>query len=144
MKKKAVFFLLILMFPAIHFAAAPQVLLWTENTLLDTLTVSYENLDAQMKTSQSSYSPKAWDALNSFFSDKRNTVMDQKLSLHPKLLNAGQIVDSGTLSSTTYWKIIQAVSIPELNMAVTFSLIVIKNKNSPFLIESVNMLNSVY
>lgn len=126
-----------LSFPCIHYAGDAEVLAWTEHTLISTLAVDYQTVHEGLKEARLHYSPEAWQALKYFFGDKITLITDEKLSLHPKSLGSGTIVNSGMMNKTTYWKIIQPIRIPELNKNINFSLVVIKNDKSSFLIQSV-------
>jgi len=120
-------------------AATQSPVAWTKQTLLQTFTLNHESMNAQLKQAESNYTPSAWSDLLSFFGDNPSTIRNYKLNLHPKVTGPGQIISSGDLDGVTYWKIVQPLSIPELNMNVSFSVIVIKAGKPPFLIQSVNM-----
>ena len=130
----------ILLFPGLNYAGDAKVLDWTTQTFLTTLTLDYKNMTDQLNQSKPYYTPSAWAALKSFLGDKAADIQNEQLTLHPKALGSANIVDSGTIADVTYWRINQTISIPELNISMNVTLVVIKAKNPPFLIQSVNMI----
>jgi hypothetical protein len=134
----------ILLFPAINYADDSSVLAWTKQTLLNTLSIDYKTLKEDFDKSKANYTTSAWGALESFLGDKIPTIQNDQLTLHPTAPSLGTIVDAGTVDNVTYWRINQPISIPELNMNVNFSLVVIKSTNPPYLIQSVNMTQVQY
>lgn len=144
MKRKQTTCLLLffmLLFSDLNYANDSRVLVWARQTLLSTLTIDYTNMKDKFNKSKSNYMPEAWGALKNFLGDKTALIQNDELSLHPKALDAGSIIDAGTISNVTYWRINQAISIPELTARLNFSLVVIKNTNPPFLIQSLNVTN---
>lgn len=130
-----------LLSPATPYAGSVSVTAWTKQTLLNTFTLNHNSMDEQLQRSKTNYLPRAWSELISFFGDNTQTVRNNKLNLHPKVTGPGQIISSGDLDGVAYWNIEQPISIPELDMNVTISVVVIKANKPPFLIQSVNMTN---
>ncbi|MDP1603701.1 MAG: DotI/IcmL family type IV secretion protein [Legionella sp.] len=138
------FLFFILLFPTINYADDAGVISWTKQTLLNTLTIDYKNMKTELDKSKANYTPAAWGAFKSFLGDKVATIQDNQLTLHPTAPSSGTIVDAGNVDNVTYWRINQPIDIPELNMSVTFTVVVIKASNPPYLIQSVNMTQVQY
>lgn len=125
----------------VHAAQDNYVAKWVENTLIETLSVSYADTSSN-NSLENKYSHPAWDAMSNFFNKELETIKEQKLVIHPKPLTAPTVERISSCMSTDCWKVDQSYKIPELHMDIDFSLHVVKaspaNK-SPFLIESLNL-----
>lgn len=139
--KKALrlFLIISLYLPSINYAKNADVVAWTSHTLLMTFTVDYKTINSQLKQSQTHYSSSAWSALHSFFGDKGPIIQNKQLSLHPKITTPAQIINSGIIGDVAYWQISEGFMIPELPMSFTAIVVVAQTKNSPFIIQSVNI-----
>ncbi|MFC3908656.1 DotI/IcmL/TraM family protein [Legionella dresdenensis] len=141
MKKSVCIALVFLFFitPAINSAGPQDVISWTEQTLSNTLALDYNNIDQQLEAVKSHYTVNAWEALGTFFNQGVSTIRSQKLVLHPEALAPAQIEAEGDYSGIHYWRINQDYYIPEVNMTVRFSAIVIRATNPPYIIQSLDM-----
>lgn len=133
-------FLFALVFPTTNYADDTEVTTWTEQVLLSTLSVNYTMTASDFALIRPDYSANSWGALRDFLGEAVDRIRSEKLTLHPQPLNRATIVESGVFSGIKYWRVNQSYAIPELNVSIDFSLIVIKASNPPFLIQSVNML----
>lgn len=132
-----VFIFFTLLYPVIDYAA--QVTDWTEKILLDTLSLNYRNLDKHLNRVQINYDPTAWDSLQSFIGDQLPVIRNNKLQLHPRSIRPIQLITQEDYAQMPFWQLKQTIKIPELKMNLVFSLVVIKAKNPPFLIQSLNV-----
>lgn len=132
-------FWLSLYLPSINYANNTDVVTWTSHTLLATFTVNYKTINSQLKQSQTHYSTSAWSALHSFFGDKGPIIQNKQLSLHPQITTPAQIINSGVIGDVAYWQISEGFMIPEFPMSFTAIVVVAQTKNTPFIIQSVNI-----
>jgi len=135
----ALLFLAFFFIPAVNYADDAEVIEWTQQTLLNTFSVGHDNIDQQLAAVKNHYTNDAWQAMGSFFSTGVNTIHTQQLVLHPTLITPAHLVDEGDYSGIHYWRINQVMSIPEFNTTISFSVVVIKATNPPYLIQSLMM-----
>lgn len=112
---------------------------WTQTVLTNSLTLNYSQLSDNLQAVKPNYTLTAWQAFNSFLGDKIEDVSTQKLILTPKPLQNAQVVNEGDYSGIHFWRVNQAYSIPQLNVILSFSVVVIKATNPPYVIQSLNM-----
>ncbi len=115
---------------------------WVQNTLMETLSVSYSDKPKDSVTTQKKYSHAAWEPMNDFFDKEIKIIKEQQLVTHPKPLTEPTIERIQHCISVDCWKVDQSYNIPELHMDIDFSVRVIKASpasDSPFLIQSLNM-----
>lgn len=137
-KLNTVLLFVILCFTSVIQAAINPVK-WTQSTLLSTLTVDYQNYHTILEKERKNYTSSAWSAMDSFLGNYVINLTNNQLSLHPKLINPGVVVDSGNISNINYWRITQIINIPELMVTLKFSVVVVQPKNSSLIIQSVNV-----
>ncbi|KTC90817.1 hypothetical protein OQJ18_15105 [Fluoribacter dumoffii] len=116
---------------------------WVKQILTTTLSVDYTYEPANAAELKKNYSLNAWNALSSFLGSYVEVIKEQHLTLHPKFIKDPEISEQGIVSGITYWRVDEVVSLPELNLTIAFSLLIIKTNPSPyghFLIQSINML----
>jgi hypothetical protein len=135
--------ILLLFATTIHAANSLKVSEWTQKTLTNTLSIdfNYDSSDAEQHSN--GFTPFAWHALSGFLGGYLQKIRAQHLTIHPTFLIAPTIVDSGTASGITYWRINAEVLLAEINVKVAFSLIVIATNpstNEPYLIQSISMI----
>lgn len=119
-----------------------DVLSWAQQTLMETLSASYNDKPADNEAIQKKYYSAAWDQMVNFFHEKLDLIRSQQLTLHPRPLTNPVIVASGQLAGFQSWRVDQIFNIPELRANIRFSVLVINAKpdeDPPFLIESLNM-----
>ncbi|WP_131783577.1 DotI/IcmL/TraM family protein [Legionella gresilensis] len=133
------FILLLTLLPMLSFADNANVLAWTKQTLLNTLSLNYKTMDNQLNSVKSHYTPEAWQNLNSFLGDKINTIRDNQLTLHPSAVNTKQFIAQQGFENVVFWRVNQGFNIPELKTTIYFSVVVIPAKNPPYLIQSLNV-----
>lgn len=138
----------LIMSPATLYAQDNAVEQWTQKILLSTLSVSYMQTKETLDSVRPYYTMNAWQALDSFLGNYLTIVKAQKLTLHPQLQGPSTLIKSGDvqkrlfLSRIHYWQVHQTVSIPELQITVDFTLLVMKpyDKNQGYKIQSINMV----
>lgn len=142
------FFLLsFLLAPCFSYADTDDsdVTTWTQDILLNTLSVDYSTYENTFQTYQVNYTQNARDALRGFLGNYLPVIQQNQLTLHPLALNTPQVVNEGYFSGIHFWRINQAIALPELNSQISFSVVVIKaNGNPPYIIQSVSMVKQPY
>lgn len=133
-------FIVLLLFPSLNYADDNDVAAWTQQVLLSTLSIDYTVTPENFAVLRENYMPTAWEALQDFVGDQVNVIRTEKLTLHPVALGPATVVRSGFSFDIHYWRVNQSIAIPELNMTIDFSVIVIKANNPPFLIQNMTMI----
>jgi hypothetical protein len=128
--------------------AYPDVAMWTQNTMLKTLSADYLNNPKALEKIKKCYYPAAWATLTSFFYQRLQELRAKNIVLHPYPLTPPTIVSAGNCARFKCWRIEQTYRVPELQKDGAFSILVIDGKDfsadSPFLIESLNFSGSSY
>ncbi|QRN04776.1 hypothetical protein GH742_13420 [Legionella sp. MW5194] len=142
------FFLLFLFsLPVFSYADAQddEVAAWAQTTLLNTLTVNYDSYEEDIASNRINYTQNARDALRGFLGNYLSVIEENQLSLHPQALGNAQIINEGYFSGIHFWRINQAIAIPELSIQIAFSIVVVKvNGDPPYLVQSVSMIKQPY
>lgn len=115
---------------------------WAQNTLIQTLSVSYIDSPDENRLIQKKYSLAAWEPMRDFFSKELQIIEEQKLTIHPKPLTKPKVTRSNNCLSSDCWEVTQSYNLPELHMNVDFSLFIVSaspSNESPFLIQSANI-----
>ncbi|STX27806.1 protein IcmL (DotI) [Legionella beliardensis] len=120
-------------------ASNEQVLNWTQQTLLKTLTLNYKNLDNQLESVKPNYTPEAWEDLRSFLGDKFVAIRDNQLVLHPTAIKTRQLIVQQGFENIIYWRVNQGIKVPELNLNLYFSAVVVKSNKPSYLIQSLTV-----
>lgn len=115
-----------------------KVTLWAQSILIDSLSASYRDTDAEIFEVQKYYSQGAWEPLNDFFHEELKIIKEQKLTVHPKALTPPNLMMELHCLKIPCWRVNQSFNLPELNMSIDFSLLMITYKNN-FFIDSLNM-----
>ncbi|MCP0913866.1 MULTISPECIES: hypothetical protein [Legionella] len=148
MKQKVVstLFLIILtaifIFPLPSHANDDEVMSWARQTLVETLSIDGK-IDPKLT---SNYSLNAWNALNTFLNSLIRQTRAQNLTLHPLLDGPGNLVQSGTVQHSNFftgirfWRVQQAVAIPEVDKNIIFTLLIIRTTENKFVITSLDMV----
>jgi hypothetical protein len=134
---------LLLFAVSMHAANTLKVTTWTKKTLSHALTIDFNYKNDDRGEQGKGFSLFAWRSLNDFLDNYLQTIRTQQLSIHPNLLIAPTIVDSGTASGIKYWRIYTEVLLAELKIKVACSLIVIASNPSvdgSYLIQSISMV----
>ncbi|WP_133130905.1 hypothetical protein [Legionella yabuuchiae] len=141
----SLFLVVPLLCSSLSYANNPGVTSWTQKTLIDTLALDYTNNDAVHKRMRPNYSYNAWNALGDFLQNYVQDVNANKLVLHPQAIGPASIVDSGVVSKSNffagipYWRVHQLIRIPELDLTIDFTVLVIANAEGQFIIPTINM-----
>lgn len=131
-----------------HAVSNVAVTQWTQKTLLNTLTVD-SNYSSSNDYEQHSkgFGRNAWNAISGFLGGYIPVIQEHQLSVHPTFLIEPHVVDSGIVNGIHYWRVDEEVALPELNIKVAFSLLIIEtgpSNNGPFLIQSMDMVKQEY
>lgn len=119
---------------------------WVRQTLLATLSVSYEDNQPLFDKIKPNYSYNAWNSLKEFLGNYMTVIKAQKLTLKPVLNGPATVTESGTVkdshffSGIQYWKVSQSIHLPEINLGVDFSVLVIATASGNYVITSLDML----
>jgi hypothetical protein len=143
MRIKLAFFLFLICTYA-YGANQPSIGKWTQNVLMDTLSASYKDTPSEIKAVQNNYLPYAWGPVSQFLRDKRDEINASKLILHPRPINAPNVVSTNECNLAPCWQVTQSFKIPELLLKIDVSLRVIpgnavKGANTPFIIQSMSL-----
>lgn len=136
----SILLMVLLFFPSLDYADDNDVATWTRQVLISTLSIDYTVTPENFAILQENYMPTAWEALQDFVGDQVNVIRAEKLTLHPVAIGPATVVRSGVSFDIHYWRVNQSIAIPELNMTIDFSVIVIKANNPPFLIQNMTMI----
>lgn len=141
------FLLFLLSIPCFSSADAQddEVAAWTQTVLINTLSLDYDSYEADIEANRINYTQNARDALRGFLGNYLSVIEENQLSLHPQALGNAQIINEGYFSGIHFWRVNQAIAIPELNIQIFFSIVVVKvNGNPPYLVQSVSMVKQPY
>lgn len=118
-----------------------NVAAWTGNILKKTITVDYQQLENQTKSSdlQQYYSGQAWSGFSTFFSEVIPFIIKYKLKTNPIPEGPAQVVQKGKFNGVNYWQVTQTYKFPKVGRTLWFSVIVVENSNPPLRIESLSM-----
>ncbi|KTD62542.1 DotI/IcmL/TraM family protein [Legionella spiritensis] len=133
-----------LLAPASSYADNTQVANWTQQVLVTTLSINYQEIQKELNANRVYYSNDAWEALGMFLGDGLGIVKNNHLVLHPKVLSNAQVVEQGFFSGMEYWRVNLSIAIPELGGRVDFSVLVLKASDPPYMIQSLNMMKFKY
>lgn len=136
------FCLFFFLLPSISLANSDKVAAWTQQVLMNTLTVDYQNIDKVPAANKKNYTLDAWEAFTSFMGNYVPIIKDNQLSIQPQAVTQAKVVNEGDYSGIHFWRVNQIILLPEVNLRINFSVIVIKANNPPYLIQSLNMIKN--
>lgn len=119
-----------------------QITEWAEQILMDSLSASYLDKPSEIQAVSKYYSHAAWEPMNDFFNNELETIKLHKLTLHPVALSKPTLIEDNQCTNYRCWRVNQKFKIPELNMNVDFSLLIIpvtRPKADPLLIQSLDI-----
>ncbi|WP_149865173.1 hypothetical protein [Legionella saoudiensis] len=143
MMRALVLGIILIVAPNLYAKEPMPVTAWTKKTLLNTLSVDYKTIDEEHMEYRAGFTMNAWNALKGFLGGYGQTIRDKELSIHPVFLIEPQVVDSGIAAGVHFARVNTEVLLPEINVKVAFSVIVIATKppsSSPYLIQSISMV----
>lgn len=133
----------LLFMPAFAYAYTDAfVMNWAQSLLIDTFDTNYLETSAEVYAVQKKYSHAAWVPMNNFFSHELNIIREHKLVLHPRPIGQAILVSKGNYMGTASWRVKQSLSVPELQMNIDYSALIIQSKDpkaEPFLVQSIDM-----
>jgi hypothetical protein len=135
--------IIIILAPNLYAKEPMPVTVWTKKTLLNALSVDYKSIDEKPEEYKAGFTINSWDALKVFLGGYTETIRDKELSVHPLFLIEPQVVDSGVASGMHFARVNTEILLPEINVKVAFSVIVIATKppsSSPYIIQSISMV----
>lgn len=141
-RKALLLFSLLLISPFIHADEDQDILNWSEQTLISTLTVSYNQKVHNWADIKKNYSYNAWSGITEFLGSSMETIRKKRLVLHPVLESEPQLLHSGVNSGIQFWRVKVVISVPELNSTLDFTLVVIASNpdsETPYIIHSINI-----
>jgi hypothetical protein len=128
---------------AIHAANTAKITQWSKHTLLNALSVHYNDTNSDDEQHSVGLTPTAWDTVHDFLEGYMPTIHDKKLIIHPTFLIDPTVVDSGIAAGIPFWRVNAELLLPEINTKVAFSLIILATNESakePYLIHSMKMV----
>lgn len=138
--------ILFLLSSSIH-ADDKKIATWTQQVLLETLSVSYLDTPKDTAPLRACYTNDAWEAMTDFLGNYMSMVRTQKLSLNPIANGPATVVASGVIKVSNffegvqYWRVNQSITMEVLNLRIDFSVIVIEPpRKDKLLIQSLNMV----
>ncbi|KTD74548.1 DotI/IcmL/TraM family protein [Legionella tucsonensis] len=120
-----------------------QICQWVKGTLLDTFSLDYTYKPSDGEELRKSYTENAWDALTEFLGNYLPIIREKRLTLHPVFIKEPFIAEKGIFSGVHFWRVNEVLSIPELNIIIAFSVLVIETSplsNGRYLIQSMDMV----
>ena len=138
------FIILCLTSPIIHAEQNYLLYQWVTKTLMDTLSISYDQPLNDYKDVKDNYSINAWSGMTSFLGGGGNLdkIRSQKLTLHPVFEGEPVILSSGKVSGMNYWVVNQIVMIPEFDTRLNFKLTILEQaaaQEDPYIIQSLRI-----
>ncbi|BCA94062.1 hypothetical protein TUM19329_04230 [Legionella antarctica] len=130
-----------------HANPNPDVGEWVKQTLSDTLSIYFEQKQDNLAPIRNNYSYDSWNALLGFLSNYIDTSRKQQLIVHPYLKDEPIVVGQGLSSGIHFWRVNQAVVLPELKIELFFSIIVLlrsADSEEPYVIQSMDIIKSDY
>lgn len=118
---------------------------WVQQTLLDTLSVNYTQQPEDFDQIRANYSFDAWNGIVSFLGGYMDVIHTKQMTLHPAPDGDAKIISSGTYSGIQFWRINQNITLPELNIELSFSVLVLARNSSTgpsYIIQSLDMQKS--
>lgn len=112
---------------------------WTEHVLMESLTASYQDTQADIEQVQKYYSHAAWEPMNLFFDKELQAIETHKLTVHPKPINKPTVTQENNCQFKSCWRVNQSYNLPELHLNIDFSLLIIRSNTTQYLIQSLNM-----
>lgn len=116
-----------------------QVADWTAKVIKETLSVSYLESRAEVNAPSKYYSYNGWNNIASFLGDRMVNVREKKIITNPVPAEAPTVVNSGEYSGVRYWRVNQGWVIPELEVEVWFSAVVLQKNSNELMINSMSM-----
>ncbi|WP_454786122.1 hypothetical protein [Legionella sp. WA2024007413] len=118
---------------------------WVKQILLNTLSLDYTYKASDDSELRKNYTANAWDALSNFLGNYLDVIRENQLTLHPIFITEPYVVEQGMALGVHFWRVNEVVSIPELKVTISFSLIVIEANPQPdgggrLLIQSMDMI----
>ncbi|QMT61351.1 DotI/IcmL/TraM family protein [Legionella sp. PC997] len=118
---------------------------WVKQILLNTLSLDYTYQASNDSELRKNYTANAWDALSNFLGNYLDVIRENQLTLHPIFITEPYVVEQGMALGVHFWRVNEVVSIPELKVTISFSLIVIEANPQPdgggrLLIQSMDMI----
>lgn len=144
-KNVPLIFALLLFPPILQADSNPRVIQWAQQTLMNTLSVSYTTKPSDFNNVRKNYSLNAWTGITEFLGGNMNDIRAKQLTLHPILQSDTQILSAGLYSGMSYWIIRQSVNIEELNTQLTFTLTILgrtATSGSPYIVQSLSISKS--
>ncbi|KTD23789.1 Macrophage killing protein with similarity to conjugation protein [Legionella lansingensis] len=126
---------------------AQQVIEWTEQTLMTTLTAGYHEDVSEAANVRKRYLHLGWIPMQSFLREKLRVIGKQEIMLHPEPITPPVIIQTEDCEGASCWHVHQAFLIPELRNKVDFTALVITADpahGSPFLIKSLSIASTDY
>jgi len=132
--------LMVLVFPLWALGSNDKVITdWTSKVLKETLTVSYTQTLEEMNAPSKYYSNNGWNSIANFLGTRIGNVKKYKLITTPIADGSAQIVYSGVYKGLPFWRVNQAWKIPQANVEVWFSVVVMQKPDGNLQIDSVSM-----
>ncbi|HHT0593700.1 TPA: DotI/IcmL family type IV secretion protein [Legionella anisa] len=120
-----------------------QICQWVKETLLATFSLDYTYKPSDDEELHKNYTENAWNALTEFLGNYLPIIQEKRLTLHPVFIKEPFITEKGTFSGVRSWRVNEVISIPELNIIIAFSVLVIEANplsNGRYLIQSMDMV----
>lgn len=147
-KQRIVFSIIItlIVFSSFSYQKSASVTDWVEQTLLLSTALNFTNNESYSSPVRLRYTHNGWEALSNFLSHYANSSLGNDMPFHPTVISEPAIVNSGIITNshffagTPYWRVEQGIAIPELNINIAFSVLVIETTDKHFLIQSLDMV----
>lgn len=146
---KNIFFILILFhfLSTLHASSTDRdskVIQWAQQTLIDTLSVSYTTQPQDFALIRERYSVNAWNGLTEFLGGAMKTIRTEQLTLNPVLQGDPQILATGNFSGIHYWVFRQSVVIEEMKVELSFTLTILERDpltGYPYVVQSLSIFS---
>lgn len=134
----------LLLFPPCLVANSNKVGDWVEKTLLLSTSLNFAVKKNEANPIRARYTLNGWYALSHFLSPHGERHLGKffhpaPLS-KPVVVNSGIVTNSSFFSGVPYWRVNQVIVIPEMNIRVAFSVLVIETTDKHYLIQSLDMV----
>lgn len=131
----------------LHADQNEEVAQWVKQITTQTFSVNYTQHQSDFAYIRSHYTNNAWNAITSFLGNYLNIIQTHRITVHPIFADEPRVVKTGYYSGIHYWRVNQIITLPELKVAIAFSIVVIARNTTtgdPYLIQSMDINKKDY
>lgn len=145
--KTLIIFIVLLLSPLLHADQNNEVEQWVKNITTKTFSVNYTQHKSDFVDIRSHYTVNAWRAITGFLGGYLDTIHNNKIIVHPIFNDEPKVIKTGYYSGIHFWRVNQIITLPELKVAIAFSIVVIERsatQSEPYVIQSMDINTKSY